>query len=106
MRRVVEARNWPLSESRDESTAIRRPGDSAAASDDRTKRVFLLVEPNQTQLKEIGRLLDAGRLQPVVDGVVPLSRVGEAYAGKITHRLGRGKLVVDLLSDQPGVPVA
>src|SRR3984957_4370166 len=45
-----------------------------ATRDERTKQAFFIVEPNQQQLVEIGRLLDAGDLRPVVDTLVRFSR--------------------------------
>jgi NADPH:quinone reductase-like Zn-dependent oxidoreductase len=67
--------------------------DSEATEDERTKRAFFIVEPNQQQLVEIGKLLDSGDLRPVVDTVLPLSNASDAYTGK-AERKGRGKLVV------------
>jgi len=54
------------------------------------KQAFFIVEPNQTQLVQIGDLLDAGRIRTVVDAVVPLSREPEAYDGRLP-RQHRGK---------------
>lgn len=64
------------------------------ASDERVKRAFFRVEPNAKQLTEIGGLLEAGLLKPVVDAVVPLAKTSAAYTGDVEHRQGRGKLVV------------
>ncbi len=66
---------------------------AADSTDARVKKAFFIVEPNQKQLVEVGALLDSGRLRTVVDGVIPLSQVPEAYGGKL-ERPGRGKLVV------------
>ena len=70
------------------------------ATDDRTKQAFFIVEPNQGQLKEIGDLLDSGRLQPVVDAVLPFSEARAAYSGAIKH--GRGKLVIVVHAQESG----
>lgn len=67
--------------------------DSEQTPDERTKKAFFIVEPNRRQLVEIGRLLDAGDLRPVVDSVVPFSKAPAAYTGAVEKR-GRGKLVV------------
>jgi NADPH:quinone reductase-like Zn-dependent oxidoreductase len=69
-----------------------------AATDERTKRAFFIVEPNGAQLAEIGNMLETRRLRPVVDAVVPFSEADAAYRGKIAERLGRGKLVVAVTS--------
>ncbi len=62
-------------------------------TDGRVKSAFFIVEPNQKQLYEIAALLDAGRLRPAVDTVVPLSQAPDAYEGRVQRR-GCGKLVV------------
>jgi NADPH:quinone reductase-like Zn-dependent oxidoreductase len=63
------------------------------AADERVKKAFFIVEPNQKQLAEIAGLLDARRLQTFVAGTVPLSKAAEAYSGSIRRRFA-GKLVV------------
>jgi len=63
------------------------------STDPRIQKAFFIVEPNRKQLVEVGALLDSGKVQPVVDTVIPLSQAPEAYAGKVP-KLGRGKLVV------------
>src|SRR5919106_4041208 len=69
------------------SWAVLKPGgrmitiaaESETTTDDRVKQAFFIVEPNHTQLTQIGSLLEAGDLQPVVDAVLPLTRASEAY---------------------------
>lgn len=65
----------------------------AASTDPRVKSAFFIVEPNQKELAEITKLLVSGHLRPVMDSVIALSKVPEAYAGKL-RRKGRGKLVI------------
>ena len=64
-----------------------------ASTDPRIKKAFFIVEPNQKELAEITKLLVSGQLRPVVDAVIPLSQLPEAFAGKVP-RDGRGKMVV------------
>lgn len=73
--------------------------DVEGTADERAKGAFFIVEAKRKQLEEIARLLDAGEIRPVVDAVVPLERAGEAYAGKVTEKLGRGKVVVAVAGD-------
>jgi NADPH:quinone reductase-like Zn-dependent oxidoreductase len=72
--------------------------DSEGTRDERTKQAFFIVEPNREQLIEVGELLDGGDLQTCVDAVVPFDQAAAAYAGDIKQRLGRGKLVIEILS--------
>lgn len=67
--------------------------DSEGPSDERTKQAFFIVEPNRRQLLEIGNLLEAGDLRPVVDTILPFSQASEAYMANV-RKQGRGKLVV------------
>jgi NADPH:quinone reductase-like Zn-dependent oxidoreductase len=62
------------------------------STDPRVKSAFFIVEPNQKELVEIGRLMDARQLKAVVDSVIPLDKVVDLYGGKIA-RHGRGKVV-------------
>ena len=45
---------------------------------------------NREQLGEIARLIDEGRLRPVVDAEFPLAQARRAYE----HRATRGKVVL------------
>jgi NADPH:quinone reductase-like Zn-dependent oxidoreductase len=67
-----------------------------ATNDERVRSAFFIVEPNQKELIEIGRLLDSGDIRPVVDAVVPFEQAAAAYAGQVQERLGRGKVVVSI----------
>ena len=68
--------------------------DGESTGDERVKQAFFIVEPNRKQLQEVGALLDAGKLRPVVDAVATLADAPLAYAGKLTNRRGRGKIVI------------
>ena len=63
------------------------------STDPRASKAFFIVEPNQKQLFEIARLLDAGQLHTAVASVIPLSQAQKGYAGKLP-RQGHGKVVV------------
>ena len=59
-------------------------------SDAREREAFFIVRPDREQLNEIGRLIDAGQLRPVVDRVFPLAEARQAYQ----HKPVRGKVVL------------
>jgi NADPH:quinone reductase-like Zn-dependent oxidoreductase len=67
---------------------------SEGATDQRVKDAFFIVEPNQKQLVEIGKQLDAGRLRAFVKTTVPLNKAPAAYSGRVTHKNGYGKIVI------------
>lgn len=63
-----------------------------STGDRRAQEAFFLVEPNQRQLREIGRLLDGGELRAFVDAVIGCWRAAEAFTGAVARK-GRGKVV-------------
>jgi NADPH:quinone reductase-like Zn-dependent oxidoreductase len=90
------------------SWAVLKPGgrmitiaaDSETSTEDRVKQAYFIVEPNHQQLTQIGSLLKAGDLRPVVDAVLPLTRASEAYTGEVRQRRGCGKLVVAVVAQE------
>jgi NADPH:quinone reductase-like Zn-dependent oxidoreductase len=56
---------------------------------------FLLVHPDGRQLAEIGELLTAGVIRPVIDKVFPFAQTKEALA-YLDHGRARGKVVVQM----------
>jgi NADPH:quinone reductase-like Zn-dependent oxidoreductase len=70
---------------------------SEGTSDERTKQAFFIVEPDGKQLAEVAKLLDTGRLQPVVDTIVPFDQASAAYTRQALPRRGCGKVVVTVL---------
>lgn len=59
---------------------------------------FLFVHPDGRQLAEIGELLDAGRIRPVIDQVFPFDQAKEALAYLEKGR-AKGKVVVTVIGD-------
>lgn len=57
---------------------------------------FLFVSPNGGQLAEIGKLLEAGKIRPVIDKVFPFDQTKEALAYLEKDR-SKGKVVVRML---------
>jgi NADPH:quinone reductase-like Zn-dependent oxidoreductase len=56
---------------------------------------WFIVEPSGEQLRQIGGLLDAGQVRPIVDQVFPLTEARQAYdAGRQGHP--RGKIVLTI----------
>jgi NADPH:quinone reductase-like Zn-dependent oxidoreductase len=65
-------------------------------TDPQVRAGYFIVEPNQEQLTEIGRLLDQGQLKTFVKGVVPFKDASLAYAGAVPGKRTAGKFVVDV----------
>jgi NADPH:quinone reductase-like Zn-dependent oxidoreductase len=64
----------------------------------RVKDAFFIVEPNQQQLVDVARLIDAGTLKVLLRAVVPLEDAELAYNGKMEDQTGYGKSVVSVRS--------
>ncbi|UFZ06242.1 NADP-dependent oxidoreductase [Bradyrhizobium ontarionense] len=62
---------------------------------------FLFVHPDGGQLAEIGELLKAERIRPVIDRVFPFDQVKEALA-YLDQGRAKGKVVVQMTSSQGG----
>src|SRR6266496_6711088 len=55
--------------------------------------VWFIVEPNRQQLIQIGALIDAGQVRPIIETILPLSQASQAYEqGARGHT--RGKIVL------------
>lgn len=76
--------------------------DSEGTDDQRVKNAFFIVEPNQKQLVEIAKQLDAGHLRAFVKTSVPLNEASAAYSGEVKQKGGYGKIVITV----PAGPLA
>jgi NADPH:quinone reductase-like Zn-dependent oxidoreductase len=93
-------------ETLDRSWNVLKPGGrmvTIASIDDtaeqRVKDVFFIVEPNQPQLAEVAKMLDAGALRTFVNAVVPLQEASNAYSGTLAKKRGYGKVVITIPGD-------
>ncbi|WP_173923463.1 NADP-dependent oxidoreductase [Agromyces sp. Marseille-P2726] len=55
--------------------------------------IWFVVRPDREQLMELGRLIDAGHLRPIISDVVPLARGAEVY-GRAGPRGGPGRVAL------------
>jgi NADPH:quinone reductase-like Zn-dependent oxidoreductase len=67
--------------------------DDAAQRGVRAAGVF--VEPNQAQLGEIAKLVDSGKLRPIIETVLPLAQAARAHEMNQTLHT-RGKIVLQV----------
>jgi NADPH:quinone reductase-like Zn-dependent oxidoreductase len=89
-------------ETLERSWAVLKPGgrmvtiaaESEGTTDQRVQEAFFIVEPNQKQLCEVAKLLDAGKLKTFVSAVVPLEEASVAYSGAVRDKRGYGKVVI------------
>ncbi len=57
--------------------------------------VFFVVEPNREQLVQIGKLIDAEQIRPIIDTVLPLSQTQQAYKLAAEGHT-RGKIILQV----------
>lgn len=63
--------------------------------------VYFVVESRRDQLVEIGRLVDSGDVEPVLDSVFPLAD-GRAAFERVAEPGKRGKVVIGVAHDETG----
>jgi NADPH:quinone reductase-like Zn-dependent oxidoreductase len=68
--------------------------EDAAAHGMRQAGVF--VQPNPTQLEELARLVDSGKLRPVIEAILPLTEARKAHEMNATLHT-RGKIVLRVI---------
>jgi NADPH:quinone reductase-like Zn-dependent oxidoreductase len=91
------ARVW--SSLKDDALAVSAVEAPAARADGRGPRgLFFVVEPNRTQLVDLGRRIAARELRPVVGAVMPLAQGREAFAAK-QRGSSPGKIVLQVAND-------
>ena len=90
---------------RQRSAAVLKPAgrlisiaaDGEVNTDPKVRASYFIVEPNQTQLEEVGRLMDQGRLKTFVKGTVSLQDAVLAYTGVVPKKGSTGKFVVEVI---------
>ncbi len=60
------------------------------------KYAFLFVHPDGDQLAEIGKIIEAGHIVPVIDKVFPFNQTKEALA-YLEEGRAKGKVVVKIM---------
>ena len=76
------------------SVAAQPPVEEAAARG--LRATFFVVEPEREELMELGRLVDAGKVRPIVDRVFPLREARRAFEHLAEPRHRRGKVVLQV----------
>ncbi len=86
-------RSWQVVKPGGVLVSVARPPSAEQAKAHSVRSVWFIVEPNRDQLIQIGTLIDAGKIRPIIDTVLPLSQARQAYEqGARGHT--RGKIVL------------
>jgi NADPH:quinone reductase-like Zn-dependent oxidoreductase len=86
-------RSWDVLGPRGRLVSIAVPRPPERATDDGRRAIWFIVKQDREQLLEIGGLIDAGHLRPIVSAELPLARGQEVY-GPTGIRSGPGKVVL------------
>jgi NADPH:quinone reductase-like Zn-dependent oxidoreductase len=90
-------RSWQVIKSGGELVSIVSPPPPAAAANGHDVRfAWFVVEPNRDELIQIGALIDAGQLRPIIDTVFPLTEARQAYEQAAKGHT-RGKIVLQVM---------
>ena len=87
-------RSWDVLKPGGRMITIAAGGEGTA--DQRVKDAFFIVEPNQKQLVEVAKELDAGHLRAFVKTTVSLNEASAAYSGAFRDQGGYGKIVITI----------
>jgi NADPH:quinone reductase-like Zn-dependent oxidoreductase len=74
-------------------TIVARPPDKPARYG--VRGVFFIVKPSRAQLIEIGRLIDRGKLRPIIEATFPLGEARQAFE-RAAGGHNRGKIVLQV----------
>jgi NADPH:quinone reductase-like Zn-dependent oxidoreductase len=91
----TQDRSWPLLKPGGTLVSIAGESIRVPENDHGWRGVFFIVKPDRDQLIEIGRLIDEKYLRPVISGVFPLEKAGQAFAALLKPEKP-GKIVLQI----------
>lgn len=89
----VRDRSWQVLKKGGILVSILGQPSTEAAKAHGARTAGLFVQPNQGQLEELADLADTGKVQPIIDTVLPLAEVAKAHEMNATLHT-RGKIVL------------
>ncbi len=89
----TQKRSWQVLKPGGILVSVVSPPPEAVAATHGVRSAFVFIHPSGEQLTQIARLIDEGRIQPVIHTVLPLAEVRQAHAISQTGH-ARGKIVL------------
>ena len=89
----TQKRSWKVLKKGGILVSIAAPPSAEEAAKNGVRQAFIFMTPNGAELTEIGRLVDSGKLKPVVETVLPLPDARRAHELSQTGHT-RGKIVL------------
>ncbi|MFI6726072.1 NADP-dependent oxidoreductase [Streptomyces atratus] len=90
---ATQARSWAVLRPGGALVGIAAPPDPKEATSHGVRGVFFIVEPDRAGLEAVARLIEDGRINPVLDRVLPLAETRDAYQA-LAQEHRRGKVVI------------
>jgi NADPH:quinone reductase-like Zn-dependent oxidoreductase len=83
----TQARSWAALKPGGMLVSVVRPPSAATAVEQGVRSAFVFVQPSSSQLDAIARLIDEGRIKPILHTVLPLY---EARQAQVISQGGHG----------------
>jgi NADPH:quinone reductase-like Zn-dependent oxidoreductase len=89
----IQDRSWQVIKKGGIYVSILQPPNQEKAAAHGVRSAHVFVQPNVGELDEIARLVDTGKVKPVIEKVFPLAEAAAAQQAVATHHT-RGKIVI------------
>src|SRR5258705_4244507 len=89
----TQERSWSVLKKGGNLVSLVQPPSEEKAKEFGVRAVFVGVQANGEQLAEIAKIIDSGKLAPVIDRILPLSEAGRAHELSQSGHI-RGKIVL------------
>jgi NADPH:quinone reductase-like Zn-dependent oxidoreductase len=89
-------RSWSVLKKGGLLVSIFSPPSQEQAKAHGVRAVFFIVRPDRAELIQIGNLIDAGQLRPVIETVLPLSEARQAFERALSGHT-RGKIILQVV---------
>ncbi len=86
-------RSWRVLKKGGILVSVFSPPPKAQAEAHSVRAAFFVVQPNRTELIQIGNLIDAGHVRPMIETVFPLSEARQAFEHGLSGHT-RGKIIL------------
>ncbi len=90
-------RSWSVLKKEGLLVSVFSPPPKEQAKAQSVRALFFIVQPNRAELIQIGDLIDAGQVQPVIETVFPLSEARQAFERALSGHT-RGKIILRVVS--------
>lgn len=94
----IQKRSYEVLKKGGRLVSIAQPPDEAYAEERNVRAGYVFMDPDGDQLKQIGDLIEKGKIRPIVGSVMKLEDIKEAHRLSETHH-AKGKIVLSVQED-------